>query len=155
MYKNIISLVYYVGGVCATVDPHVIPVSGCALLYNLVNALPALCGHHRRAAPHLRHHGCELDNHCGATPNLWGVLNSADLRKIPVLSVLKIKLTWLSSLAVFVRLICFCFLIQILLVHKLDGHNKLSYVSLFVPLWVSLVTLMASTFGQKGGNHCE
>lgn len=48
----------------------------------------------------------------------------------------------------------FCSFPQILLVHKLDGHNKLSYVSLFVPLWVSLVTLMTTTFRQKGGNHC-
>lgn len=44
---------------------------------------------------------------------------------------------------------------QILLVHKLDGHNSLSYVCVFVPLWLSLLTLMATTFGQKGGNHCE
>ncbi|CAF94057.1 unnamed protein product, partial [Tetraodon nigroviridis] len=43
--------------------------------------------------------------------------------------------------------------VQILLVHKLDGHNSLSYVCVFVPLWVSLLTLMATTFGQKGGNH--
>ncbi|XP_020319411.1 transmembrane protein 185-like isoform X3 [Oncorhynchus kisutch] len=42
---------------------------------------------------------------------------------------------------------------EILLVHKLDGHYSSSYVSVFVPLWVSLVTLMATTFGQKGGNH--
>lgn len=45
--------------------------------------------------------------------------------------------------------------LQILLVHKLDGHNSLSYVCVFVPLWLSLLTLMATTFGQKGGNHCE
>lgn len=45
--------------------------------------------------------------------------------------------------------------VQILLVHKLDGHNSLSYVCVFVPLWLSLLTLMATTFGQKGGNHCE
>lgn len=46
-------------------------------------------------------------------------------------------------------------ILQILLVHKLDGHNSLSYVCVFVPLWLSLLTLMATTFGQKGGNHCE
>ncbi|XP_010786095.1 transmembrane protein 185A-like, partial [Notothenia coriiceps] len=47
-----------------------------------------------------------------------------------------------------------CYLtVQILLVHKLDGHNSLSYVCVFVPLWLSLLTLMATTFGQKGGNH--
>ncbi|XP_035265701.1 transmembrane protein 185A [Anguilla anguilla] len=42
---------------------------------------------------------------------------------------------------------------EILLVHKLDGHNSFSYVPVFVPLWLSLVTLMVTTFGQKGGNH--
>ena len=45
--------------------------------------------------------------------------------------------------------------LQILLVHKLDGHNNFSYVPVFVPLWVSLLTLMGTTFGQKGCNHCE
>ncbi|EDL26596.1 mCG1214 [Mus musculus] len=41
----------------------------------------------------------------------------------------------------------------ILLVHKLDGHNAFSCIPIFVPLWLSLITLMATTFGQKGGNH--
>ncbi|KAH0630832.1 hypothetical protein JD844_004120 [Phrynosoma platyrhinos] len=41
----------------------------------------------------------------------------------------------------------------ILLVHRLDGHNTFSYIPIFVPLWLSLITLMATTFGQKGGNH--
>ncbi|XP_041051833.1 transmembrane protein 185-like isoform X2 [Cetorhinus maximus] len=41
----------------------------------------------------------------------------------------------------------------ILLVHKLDGHNNFSYIPIFIPLWLSLITLMATTFGQKGGNH--
>lgn len=49
----------------------------------------------------------------------------------------------------------FFFFLQILLVHKLDGHYNSNYVPVFVPLWVSLVTLMATTFGQKGGNHCK
>lgn len=66
----VVAVVFCVGGVCASVDPHVFPVSGCALLYHLVHALSALCGHHRRAASHLRHNGCELDKHCGSTPNL-------------------------------------------------------------------------------------
>ncbi|KAM9832819.1 transmembrane protein 185-like isoform 1-T1 [Syngnathus typhle] len=42
---------------------------------------------------------------------------------------------------------------EILLVHKLDGHNGLSYVCVFVPLWLSLLTLMVTAFGQKGANH--
>ncbi|XP_011810069.1 PREDICTED: transmembrane protein 185A-like [Colobus angolensis palliatus] len=43
--------------------------------------------------------------------------------------------------------------VRILLVHKLDGHNAFSCIPIFVPLWLSLITLMATTFGQKGGNH--
>uniref|UniRef100_A0A4W3GDX0 Transmembrane protein 185 n=1 Tax=Callorhinchus milii TaxID=7868 RepID=A0A4W3GDX0_CALMI len=42
---------------------------------------------------------------------------------------------------------------EILLVHKLDGHNNFSFIPIFIPLWLSLITLMATTFGQKGGNH--
>lgn len=42
---------------------------------------------------------------------------------------------------------------EILLVHRLDGHNSFSFIPIFVPLWLSLITLMATTFGQKGGNH--
>ena len=37
--------------------------------------------------------------------------------------------------------------------HRLDGHNMFSYISIFVPLWLSLITLMATTFRRKGGNH--
>ncbi|XP_004711935.1 transmembrane protein 185B [Echinops telfairi] len=42
---------------------------------------------------------------------------------------------------------------EVLLVHRLDGHNAFSYISIFVPLWLSLGTLMATTFRRKGGNH--
>ncbi|CAD7670595.1 unnamed protein product [Nyctereutes procyonoides] len=42
---------------------------------------------------------------------------------------------------------------EVLLVHRLDGHNTFSYISIFVPLWLSLITLMATTFRRKGGNH--
>ncbi|KAI4882511.1 hypothetical protein NFI96_018914, partial [Prochilodus magdalenae] len=55
----------------------------------------------------------------------------------------------ISWMAIVVPLLTF----EILLVHKLDGHYESDYVPVFVPLWVSLVTLMATTFGQKGGNH--
>ncbi|KAM6949054.1 transmembrane protein 185A-like [Aplochiton taeniatus] len=54
-----------------------------------------------------------------------------------------------SWMAIVVPLLTF----EILLVHKLDGHSSLSYVAVFVPLWISLLTLMATAFGQKGGNH--
>ncbi|KAG8507577.1 Transmembrane protein 185A [Galemys pyrenaicus] len=55
----------------------------------------------------------------------------------------------LSWMTIVVPLLTF----EILLVHKLDGHNAFSCVPIFVPLWLSLITLMATTFGQKGGNH--
>ncbi|KAM4799703.1 transmembrane protein 185A-like [Urocitellus parryii] len=57
----------------------------------------------------------------------------------------------LSWMTIVVPLLTF----EILLVHKLDGHNAFSCIPIFVPLWLSLITLMATTFGQKGGNHCD
>uniref|UniRef100_UPI00358E18E1 transmembrane protein 185A-like isoform X1 n=1 Tax=Myxine glutinosa TaxID=7769 RepID=UPI00358E18E1 len=54
--------------------------------------------------------------------------------------------TWV---AVVVPLLAF----QVLLMQKLDGHSEMSYVHIFVPLWLSLITLMVTTVGQKGGNH--
>lgn len=42
---------------------------------------------------------------------------------------------------------------EVLLVHRLDDHNTFSYISIFIPLWLSLLTLMATTFRRKGGNH--
>ncbi|KAK2083893.1 hypothetical protein P7K49_039129 [Saguinus oedipus] len=56
----------------------------------------------------------------------------------------------LSWMTIVVPLLTF----EILLVHKLDGHNAFSCIPIFIPLWLSLITLMATTFGQKGGNHC-
>ncbi|XP_062850322.1 transmembrane protein 185A-like isoform X2 [Trichomycterus rosablanca] len=61
--------------------------------------------------------------------------------------------TYITMAVSWITIVVPLLIFEILLVHKLDGHNNLSYVSLFVPLWVSLVTLMASTFGQKGSNH--
>ncbi|XP_035143847.1 transmembrane protein 185A [Callithrix jacchus] len=55
----------------------------------------------------------------------------------------------LSWMTIVVPLLTF----EILLVHKLDGHNAFSCIPIFIPLWLSLITLMATTFGQKGGNH--
>lgn len=42
---------------------------------------------------------------------------------------------------------------ELLLVHRLDGRNTFSYISIFVPLWFLLLTLMVTTFRRKGGNH--
>lgn len=58
------------GGVCASVDPHVLPVSGRPLLHHLVRALPPIHRHHRRAAPHPHYHGHQLDDHCCPTAHL-------------------------------------------------------------------------------------
>ncbi|XP_032811205.1 transmembrane protein 185A-like [Petromyzon marinus] len=54
--------------------------------------------------------------------------------------------TWMT---IVVPLLAF----EVLLVHKIDGNSSLSYVHIFIPLWLSLLTLMISTIGQKGGNH--
>ncbi|KAM4020968.1 transmembrane protein 185A-like isoform 2-T2 [Anomaloglossus baeobatrachus] len=54
-----------------------------------------------------------------------------------------------SWMVIFVPFLTF----EILLVHRLEGHNLFSYIPIFVPLWLSLITLMATTFGQKVGNH--
>uniref|UniRef100_A0AAQ4PQS8 Transmembrane protein 185B n=2 Tax=Perciformes TaxID=8111 RepID=A0AAQ4PQS8_GASAC len=81
---------------------------------------------------------------------IWSVLF---LRSIDIIAEqrrthITMAISWMT---IVVPLLTF----EILLVHKLDGHNSLSYVCVFVPLWLSLLTLMATTFGQKGGNHCE
>ncbi|KAM4536890.1 transmembrane protein 185-like isoform 1-T1 [Odontesthes bonariensis] len=79
---------------------------------------------------------------------IWSVLF---LRSIDIIAEqrrthITMAISWMT---IVVPLLTF----EILLVHKLDGHNSLSYVCVFVPLWLSLLTLMATTFGQKGGNH--
>lgn len=42
---------------------------------------------------------------------------------------------------------------EVLLAHRLDGHNALSFAALFAPLWLSLLALLATAFRRKGGNH--
>ncbi|XP_037544349.1 transmembrane protein 185-like [Nematolebias whitei] len=79
---------------------------------------------------------------------IWSVLF---LRSIDIIAEqrrthITMAISWMT---IVVPLLTF----EILLVHKLDGHNSLSYVCVFVPLWLSLLTLLATTFGQKGGNH--
>uniref|UniRef100_A0A8D1QKU7 Transmembrane protein 185A n=2 Tax=Sus scrofa TaxID=9823 RepID=A0A8D1QKU7_PIG len=79
---------------------------------------------------------------------VWSVLF---LRSMDVLAEqrrthITMALSWMT---IVVPLLTF----EILLVHKLDGHNAFSCIPIFVPLWLSLITLMATTFGQKGGNH--
>lgn len=51
------------GGVCPTVDPHVLPVPCCPLLHHLVSPLSPLHRHHRRAAANSHHHGDQLDDY--------------------------------------------------------------------------------------------
>ncbi|XP_053485295.1 transmembrane protein 185A-like isoform X2 [Ictalurus furcatus] len=79
---------------------------------------------------------------------IWSMLF---LRSVDIIA--EQRRTYVTMAVSWITIVVPLLIFEILLVHKLDGHNKLSYVSLFVPLWVSLVTLMASTFGQKGGNH--
>lgn len=79
---------------------------------------------------------------------VWSVLFLRSMDVIPEQRRTHITMA-ISWMTIVVPLLTF----EILLVHKLDGHYGSSYVSVFVPLWVSLVTLMATTFGQKGGNH--
>ncbi|XP_026864517.2 transmembrane protein 185A-like [Electrophorus electricus] len=61
--------------------------------------------------------------------------------------------TYVSMAVRWMTIVVPLLIFEVLLVHKLDGYNKLSFVSVFVPLWISLVTLLITTLGQKGGNH--
>ncbi|KAF5902474.1 ankyrin repeat domain-containing protein 46, partial [Clarias magur] len=79
---------------------------------------------------------------------IWSMLF---LRSVDIIA--EQRRTYVTMAVSWITIVVPLLIFEILLVHKLDGHNKLSYVSLFVPLWISLITLMASTFGQKGGNH--
>lgn len=67
------------GGVCPTVDPHVLPVPRCSLLHYLVCPLSSLHWHHRGAATNSYHHGDQLDDHCRAPPHFWGELQICPL----------------------------------------------------------------------------
>lgn len=60
------------GGLCPTVDPHVLLVPRCPLLHHLVSPLPALHRHHRWATENSHHHGDQLDDHCCPSSHLWG-----------------------------------------------------------------------------------
>lgn len=60
------------GGLCPTVDPHVLLVPRCPLLHHLVSPLPALHRHHRWAAENSHHHGHQLDDHRCPSSHLWG-----------------------------------------------------------------------------------
>ncbi|XP_006883674.1 PREDICTED: transmembrane protein 185B-like [Elephantulus edwardii] len=42
---------------------------------------------------------------------------------------------------------------EVLLVHRVDDLNAFSYKTIFVPLWLSLLTLMIMACWQKGGNY--
>ncbi|XP_049629111.1 transmembrane protein 185B isoform X2 [Suncus etruscus] len=41
---------------------------------------------------------------------------------------------------------------EVLLVQRLDGHNAFPFAALFAPLWLALLTLLATTFRRRGGN---
>ncbi|XP_078601756.1 transmembrane protein 185A-like [Branchiostoma floridae x Branchiostoma japonicum] len=42
---------------------------------------------------------------------------------------------------------------EVLLANRLDGDNQYQFVAIMAPLYISLLTLMGMSFGQKGGNH--
>lgn len=79
---------------------------------------------------------------------IWSMLF---LRSVEIIA--EQRRTYVTMAVSWMTIVVPLLIFEILLVHRLDGNNTLSYGTLFVPLWVSLVTLMASTFGQKGGNH--
>lgn len=60
------------GGVCPTVDPHVLPLPCRPLLHHLVCPFSSLHRHHRWATADSHHHGDQLDDHCRAPPHIWG-----------------------------------------------------------------------------------
>ncbi|XP_077984357.1 transmembrane protein 185A-like [Glandiceps talaboti] len=41
---------------------------------------------------------------------------------------------------------------EVLLANRLDGSNDYAFVAIFAPLYISLLTLIGTAFGQKGGN---
>ena len=49
----------------------------------------------------------------------------------------------------------YCFCLQILLVNKQDGSGEYTYLSVVLPLFISLATLIIMSFGAKGGNQCK
>lgn len=45
--------------------------------------------------------------------------------------------------------------LQVLLAYRLDNMNQLPWVNIFIPLYISLLALIWSSFGSKGGNKCK
>lgn len=45
--------------------------------------------------------------------------------------------------------------LQVLLVYKEDQIHSYSYVAVSLPLFVSIITLMLTSFGTKAGNQCK
>ena len=50
--------------------------------------------------------------------------------------------------------VCLC-VVQIMLANRLDKVNSFEYMSITVPLLLSLATLVCLSFGSKGGNNCK
>jgi len=53
------------------------------------------------------------------------------------------------SCAMVIPLLCF----MVMLSRKLDGYSTSYYLSVFLPLYISLVSLVITSFRQKGGNQ--
>ena len=49
----------------------------------------------------------------------------------------------------------FVILLQIILCNRLDGITQDMFVGVVAPLQISLLSLLATSFYHKGGNHCK
>ena len=47
------------------------------------------------------------------------------------------------------------FCLQIILCNRLDGITQYKFVGVVAPLQISLLSLLATSFYHKGGNHCK
>ncbi|PIK39589.1 putative transmembrane protein [Apostichopus japonicus] len=54
-----------------------------------------------------------------------------------------------GALALVVPLLTF----EVLLVHRLDNNNDLPYIAVCCPLYITLLVLIPTSFGQRSGNH--
>ena len=45
------------------------------------------------------------------------------------------------------------FFVQVMLVRRLDGYSQVHFTTVFIPLEISLISLIVTSFYQKGGNQ--
>lgn len=59
----------------------------------------------------------------------------------------------LSDAIIWIAVVIPILTFQVLLSYKLDGLNQYPWVNIFIPLFISLLALICSSFGRKGGNN--